>query len=444
VSAQLPDDAPLEPVWRYVKFFIYVPWPIAVPEGYFLVQERRSDPGCGEQRADWLLDFMPAQIAAEIALRPECTFVALQFHRSQIELVRWIQHYFDIEPMAETWTVLYALRGHLPAGYAPVPHKADPLSTYGTVIEATTCLIGGTDASQGLALNEAFDRCIRECEAFLEAYVQTSRDFRSGFINRSTVLPMVPAIMIDPTTRRTESTGLRVNDEGAYPTEPPADLTREQADEIGHRLRLSEEGEPYIAVWHWRRLAFRALHVDGDYAAAVVFTQTAGEVFFDSLLLRLAWEEIRTFRDSSLTKDDVAQWFSARNPLSHRLRAEYHGRLVGGWDASQPSNPIYEWDQKVARLRNRVVHAGYRPTSREAQDAFDVLLIVEKYVFDLLVRDRNRTRYPFTVYMMLGKAGLEQRGLFAGKLRRAILDAPADWRRSFFDFRRWITDHAAP
>jgi hypothetical protein len=445
VIAQPPDNpAPREPVWRYVKFFIYVPWAIAVPEGYSLIQERSSDPGCGEQSVVWLSDFMPAQIAAEMAQQPQSTFVALEFHRLQIELVRWIQHYFDIEPMAETWTIRYALGGHLPAGYAPAPHEADPLSTYGTVIEATTCLIDGTETNQGHALNEAFDRCIRECEGFLEAYVQTSRDFRSGFINRSTVLPMVPAILIDPAARRTESTGLRVNDEGAYPGEPPVDLTQEQADEIGYRLRLSEEGEPYIAVWHWRRLAFRSLHVDGDYAATIVFTHTAGEVFFDSLLMRLAWEEIRTFRGASLTQAEVAQWFSARNPLSRRLRAEYHRRLNGAWDADRPGNPIYEWDRKVARLRNRIVHTGYRPTVREAEDAFQTLLAVETYVFDLLVRDRNRTRYPLTVYMMVGEAGLEQRGLYIGKLRRAILDAPADWRSSFYEFRRWVSDNATP
>jgi hypothetical protein len=90
------------------------------------------------------------------------------------------------------------------------------------------------------------------------------------------------------------------------------------------------------------------------------------------------------------------------------------------------------------------VHVGYRPTVREAEDAFEALLAVETYVFDLLVRDRNRTRYPFSVYMMVGEAGLEQRGLFTGKLRRAILDARADWRSSFYEFRRWVSDNATP
>jgi hypothetical protein len=441
VSTQSRDDlATLQPVWRYVKFFIYVPWAIAMPESYMQFPIRRAEPGCGEQRMEWLSHILPDAVADDVVRRGPCTFATFRFHRLPIELPRWIHYFFQVESMAGAWADYYQMRGRLPAGYTPwPPHEADPISTYGTVIEATTCLIHG-----GNALNEAFDRCIRECEVFLEAYVQTSGDFRTGFINRSTVLPMVPAVLIDPIARTTEKTGLRVNDEGAYPTEPPDDLTADQAAEIVRRSQLSEEGEPYIAVWHWRRLAFRALHVDGDYAAAVVFTQTAGEVFFDSLLLRLAWEEIRSFRGSCLTREEVAQWFSARNPLSHRLRAEYHGRLNGGWDADRPGNPVYEWDRKVARLRNRIVHAGYRPTVREAEDAFEALLAVETYVFDMLVRDLNRTRYPFTVYMMVGEAGLEQRGLFTGKLRRAILDAPEDWRSSFYEFRRWVSDNATP
>lgn len=439
-----PNGEP-EPVWRYVKFFIYVPWPIAIPEHYWQVPTRRAEAGCGEQRLDWLADILPAPVAAEVARKPDQTFVYLRFHRIGLQIPRWLHYFHEVQRMAEGWDDFYRLRGRLPPGYAPWPvPETEPIATYGTVIEATTCLIARDGQNEGMALNDAFDRCLLECETFQEAYAQTRRDFRIGFINRATVLPMVPAVLMDPVTRATRRTGLTVNDQGAYPTEPPENATQDQATEIGLRSQLAAEGEPYVAIWHWRRLAFRARHVEGDYAASVVFTHTAGEVFFDSLLMRLAWEEIRSFRDSCLTHEIVAQWFSPRNPLSHRLRSEYHGRLEGGWDPDRPGNPIHDFDRKVSRLRNRIVHGGYRPTETEAEDAFAALLAAENYVFDMLVRDRNRTRYPFTTYMMVGKPRLEQRGLFNGTLRRSILDAPDDWPRSFYEFRRWVADKLTP
>lgn len=140
-----------------------------------------------------------------------------------------------------------------------------------------------------------------------------------------------------------------------------------------------------------------------------------------------------------MTQEDVARWFTSRSPLSTRLRNRYHVRLEGGWDADKPGHPINEWDRKVAWLRNRVVHAGYRPTEQQAADALDASKAVETYVLDLIVHDRNRTRYPRTVFMMIGRVGLERNGLYKGKVRKAIETAPADWRRSFYTFLRWIS-----
>ena len=175
-------------------------------------------------------------------------------------------------------------------------------------------------------------------------------------------------------------------------------------------------------------------------AAALVACHTAGEVFFDALLLRLAWEEITHFNGSVLTQDEVVDWFSSRTPLSTRLRTSYHVRLHGGWDADRPENPISEWTAKVARVRNRIVHGGYRPTEQEASEALAALDAVELYVLDLIARDRNRTRYPRTVFMMLGEVGMRRRGVYNGQIRRTIEAAPANWVQSFYAFQRRVSD----
>ncbi|MFT4037420.1 MAG: hypothetical protein QM692_04510 [Thermomicrobiales bacterium] len=429
--------------WRYVRFFFFLPWPISAPTGIFHCPIRQTHDHHTTHDVDVLAELMPRPLAEDIARDASAAFVFLQFHRRPTTLTRWIQYYFEAERAANAWEDFYRLRGALPAGYTPWYHgPADPLDSYGTFIEATTALPEYDHLQRHLVIEEALDSCLRECEVFIEGYAHATNDLRIGFCNRATILPIVPAVLMDPITHRAETLpGIPVNQEGAYPTDPPPDLTLQQAQAIAHRSQLSDLGHPWLIVEHWRRLAFRALHAEGDFAASIVSAHTAGEVFFDSLLLSLAWEEIRTFRGSCLVENHVVGWFRDLL-LPRRLRSQYARRLHGGWDADQPGNPVYEFTKCVSHVRHKVVHAGYRPTMAEAQAAFTAFETVGTYAVDILAHQRNRTRYPLTLALIAGVPRMEERGIYTGQTRRAIETARPGWQRDFYQFRQRVIQAA--
>jgi hypothetical protein len=316
------------------------------------------------------------------------------------------------------------------------PAHVPPKATYATLIEATTCFVVTPDGRDFDAIQEAFDQCTERLSIFIDAYAQTSGDLQAGFVNRLTTTQFVPMIIFNPEDETTQVTGFHANDSPTHRTASPPDLTDQQLDEVRSRFRMALLGEPYVTVWQWQRVAYRALHIDGDFAAAVIACHTAGEVFFDALLLRLAWEEITFDPGSTTTEEQVGEWFrSNKSGLGYRMGNLYNNRLRGIWAGGKP---ISDWKPNVSVIRNRIVHGGYRPTQAEAIRALTTLQAIESYVLDLVAQDPNRARYPRTTYMMLGQRGLEERGLYKGQLRRTLEGTSPDWLEEFYRFRRKV------
>ena len=78
------------------------------------------------------------------------------------------------------------------------------------------------------------------------------------------------------------------------------------------------------------------------------------------------------------------------------------------------------WLSTVSKLRNKVVHGGYRPTEVEAKAALVSMVEVEDHIERLIGDQPNATQYPFTAYMMLGPVGLTEAGSFTERIRTTI------------------------
>ena len=100
----------------------------------------------------------------------------------------------------------------------------------------------------------------------------------------------------------------------------PDDLSPTQMNAVKTIASLAESGASEMVTQHWRRQAFRAHHVLGDFAAAVIFTETAGEVFFDSLLMSLAWEDQKWSNKTAVDQHVVEGWFRRSASFTWRLR----------------------------------------------------------------------------------------------------------------------------
>lgn len=160
----------------------------------------------------------------------------------------------------------------------------------------------------------------------------------------------------------------------------------------------------------------------GDYGGAVLHQAIAVEILVRGVASRLLWE-----RGDAAAGGAKKVLAAQPGRLMTRLLAT---ELEGDWDPDG-AGPVGEWRQRIAQLRNRVVHQGHRPTREEAIQAQ-----AAGYALDTHIRDRliaNLNKYPRTACLLLGKPGLERYGVY-DQVRSLIDD---------HDEPNWITSHAA-
>jgi hypothetical protein len=204
----------------------------------------------------------------------------------------------------------------------------------------------------------------------------------------------------------------------------------DRVGEFAHWMSEIRRGMPFVP-WRERLIeADRALHIHGEYAQAVTLTQTACEVFLDTLLSLLLWEE-------HVTPSNAAQLLE-EGKVVRRIKAELQSRLGGNWQL-EGKGDVARWFQQTARLRNRVVHGGYLPSRLEAENAYGTALPLEKFAFGRLVEKRNK--YPRATLMTIAQSGLERRGLWRGRIRNfaeQVAPSEPDWRQQVREYRSQI------
>jgi hypothetical protein len=441
----MPDQSaqpgsPNEPAWRFVEFFFTVPWSIAWPENDFAVVSR-------DETLDWmpvelerLAQFLPESVAKGVIARGNNNFVAFQFRRFPIEHDSPYDRFDAVHTLAQ-----YATFPAVAIAVAddPIHHRrhTSRIETYETIVRAATCLIDDATGKLGKAEQDAFDRCLDEFAVLMESYAQTAKDLRSGVVTRASVaFPLVPAVLFDPVSGDKELDGVQAGENFPLSNPVPVELDQPKLHEVLIRSELTKRGEPYPGIRLWQRIARRSCLIEGEFALSVVAAHTAGEMLFDSFLLRMGWEEITFGPPGTLTREQVIKWFSWPNTLKTRLCGFYHIRLQGHWACGSSGDPIHTWLSTVSKLRNKVVHGGYRPSEEEAKAALVSMVKVEDHIEHLIGDLPNATKYPFTAYMMLGPVGLTEAGSFTKGIRTTIEGETSDWRRSFYAFRQGVVD----
>ncbi len=154
---------------------------------------------------------------------------------------------------------------------------------------------------------------------------------------------------------------------------------------------------PFDGMLALRREFMLALRSEARIPAAIL-CGAAAEALLREILLLMVWEEGREPADAK----DLA----SEPSIAKLVRRHFHERLGGRWSDSQPGI-ISEWANDIARLRNRVVHVGYRPTRPEVENAREAHERLERFVGDSLVAALDR--YPLTALTFLGTNGLDRR-----------------------------------
>ncbi|WP_162801613.1 hypothetical protein [Brachybacterium saurashtrense] len=177
--------------------------------------------------------------------------------------------------------------------------------------------------------------------------------------------------------------------------------------------------------------AYRAKHQYkiGQYSDAVISMGTSVETLLTTIVSHLLWEEAWPNVQDEASVKSARSVFYALEKRS-RVREELSKRLGGNWSAE--ASPWEIWMRHGVALRNRVVHAGYRPSYNETREAVSAYDEFVAFVTDRIAEKANV--YPRTAIKAVGPEGLERRRKLTDKMRRfrdGVAPEEEDWEMSF-------------
>jgi hypothetical protein len=363
-----------------IAFFIPLPEPLGIPHGTtYSFDEESVIPD---------VEPLPVFVTKESPPVPGRTanrlFVSLKFWRAKSTIVQLI------EQMLAVGRVLDAVRGSFPERPAEAPSIDCPL----TVVEAVTQL---TEQSP-VGIVAAFDRCLIRVGEVALAYGLATRQALAPITLRR-LPPLVTYMTRNGMGEDWDS--IAALDLGHYNEIRrliPHDLDKESLERMLSELSAIAIGDPVVPYQELAAESRRAFEREGDTRTAVIHSQAACEVLLDSVFLALLWEE------GMAPADAVAAFFAPNSTLGGRVRRSdaYAARLGSGNWRLDGSGPVATWYSDLADLRNRCVHAGYRPTNDEALAASRAQYGLRDFIVDRLV-DR-KGRYPRTASLFTSRA----------------------------------------
>lgn len=186
-----------------------------------------------------------------------------------------------------------------------------------------------------------------------------------------------------------------------------------------------------IATSFERKLdAQRALDIEGQYNLAVVLAATADEVFIDAVLGLCLWER---WYSGQVQMEDIVKIFSDSKSPVDRMKTRLAQELGGNW--SSPQGVVARWIESVWKMRHLCVHGGYDPTFVEAQASIESSRRLQEHVLDRVAAKRNS--FPRVALMTLAQPGLEDRGLWAGKIKKMAEGTLAQEPNWFINYRKF-------
>jgi hypothetical protein len=265
-----------------------------------------------------------------------------------------------------------------------------------TVIEAVTRLLAPTEDG----ITEAFDRCVARVDNAVRAY-----GLVTGLAAMSVTKQRLPDVVIYMTKellddRWSEWSLLKLSDNMVIRYAPP-DLDIESQRRVVAFAAGMLDNDPVLSYLELSAEARRAHEREGDTRAAAIYAETACEVLLDGVLQSLLWE------GGISPQGAAAEYFTLSWTLARRVKshATFAARLGGGHWTLTGDGPVAHWYSYVAALRNRCVHAGYRPSTEEIARSDKSKKELRDYVAKRL--HRRQGIYPKTASLF---TELAQRG----------------------------------
>jgi hypothetical protein len=315
---------------------------------------------------------------------------------------------FDIYP-SELDDALGKLYRRDPAGEPLGPKWGHGLGTYEQWVSLETPG-GRTEDDTPGDLAYAFHRCLRTLDHFLRAHQVAFKDVRVHPVTTQELGPIVwrgaygaDGVWIDlgPILMHPE----------ALPYSPAPVVSEENNQKLTQAMRALDSRYPFVMTLLWHQQALRQRRDLGDRALSIVSLQTAVETMIYDL-----WRMLLI--DKGRAAAQITKVVDADAPFASIIRTRMPGLLGGPWDTSQPTTPVGAYWNSVHDIRNRIVHSGYIPGTREADAAFAAYKGFEEFINERLWQ--RHLQYPRTVLAKVGVEGMRRRSWHSAPLQLLI------------------------
>jgi len=220
----------------------------------------------------------------------------------------------------------------------------------------------------------------------------------------------------------------------ASPFEDESFLDEERTLNMLYHLRNLRVNHPFSAWGELARDCATSFTIDGDYRRTVILLGLWTETLVASVLACVLWEP--TFPNSA-SEDQLRTAAHALSLDPKPMRATLGQLLGGNWDPNGMT-ASGTWQQKGAKLRNKVVHEGYRVGRDEAGEAYASSLVLDTFIRERLIT--QIMKFPRTAAMLIGLKELERRGILNQRLREILTPERSDteWVTSYLDWRHHV------
>jgi hypothetical protein len=304
------------------------------------------------------------------------------------------------------------------------PPEPPKLGRYRTVVELVTFVARSEDLTTTDTKPDPLTRCLDKLLEFHRAYRLIGK-LPCEELTYARLHPMVLTTRRLPEDPKPTPDGVlvlnvRPGNVGAL-VEQIGSVDFHMVTAVYTRLRA---GDPTIVAAE-RMIDARHSFLDlGKNAEAIIQIATSCEVILDGLIGMTLWER-------GTAPEEAAETFS--RDLSARVKQVCSSLVGGRWDLR--AGIIGDWYERVAGLRNRVVHAAYQPSDTEVWASLGSADALSNYINDRLFGRAHQ--YPITAWVFLGRPGFDQRGGAPKRARSWLDEQTEDITVRIKDYSTW-------
>lgn len=290
------------------------------------------------------------------------------------------------------------------SGFSEPPAHDKEVQTWAELATQSAPLVGEDESYLD---TECFERCLEQLNHLIRGFQLVVNDPLVRPVNKESLDPM---LLIDRENESGERLGgsiflLHGNFNGGH----GFNLVSEQEENrIYAGMELIAFDQPFTRHREWLERAKDARFRRGDYEEALICLQVSVECLLSGLLRGAAVDEGLRSREVSERVERCTSPFAT-------LVGTHMPALLGGHWATDDLGVIGVYWRDLYLVRNSMSHAGRRTTFSQISAAFDAFDGLVDFIVARLLR--SPTRFPRTIFALLGEPGLRKRNNWTRRMR---------------------------